>query len=1314
MSKLEPGGFISLKKLRYLEIKDCQLTAIPDEAFAGLTDLIALKIRSTSSFVVENEAFAGLTSLQTLDLAQNSIISLSKKSFCNLAQLKLLNLSRNEIESTVTIGSHECINDLHNLETLDLSYNQIWYFMINNPFVSNIIVKNNALATLEEDSLKNVVNLKLLDLSNNVIENLPLNFVSESYLLEEIILSNNSILYLPDEVFNNQSSLTTLDLSGNRLQSISSKVFSGCGMRLKKLDLSYNDLKESSIISISNNQIKELGALSMRHLWRFQADHNLLNKIDSSNFKNMMHLQVLDLSSNSIYDVDSGSFEMNTRLKAIRLDNNNISVVMNIFQDLPNLTWLNLSANSISAFDYAMVPKTIQWLDLHNNLLKSLDNRFSVEDLNLLGHLDASFNQIQEIGPQNIPNNIITLLLNDNQISQMGPYTFYKKKKKLKKVDLTLNRMENITSNALRLSSELEFNVDIEFYFGGNPIKCDCQMTWFKSINSVNGLQMFPTVADLESIYCELVYSREQSFVPLVEAESDNFLCEYKAHCFALCQCCEYDACDCEMTCPSNCTCYHDNSWAKNIAECSFSNLKGLPDRLPMDATEIFLDGNEISVVQSHTFIGRKNLKILYLNESQVRYLPNNSFNGLIALEELHLENNHITRLEGSEFNGLFRLNKLYLHKNKISFVNNFTFKELKALETLYIHGNHISIFPPWVFFQNPLLATLTLSENPWNCDCNYMKRFENWIEGFHGKILDLYYVSCSKGIRIRGNTCPSTTDTTNLQSFVEDSERNKRIILEPSTTDLILPLYVCGVYSKFGIRLFDKISQDQSIREKDMLQVLAPELEHGSHSYKICLLYRDLPTQPSYIADTIVQASGESRRTIIILSDNFLKSEWSRYNYKSGLHQAFGTFKNAYNLIVIILGNVSLRDLDPDIRHYLVPVLSYDGLKWPVFFEHYGYVQSVHNKWELTINANIQLPALEKRLHIMNRRLDRLQQGFSENEGETIEESTSYLEESWRDINVYLKRKTLNLLRKIKSLKEFGRSFDGNFFGESNSRCSSKFVGVAYTEDVSGVETRLDDLEVKLRSDLQDVDTKTRIIKDDTESRIMLTDGELKKVENMTEILEKKIFNMEINPLFRSASGQTLKRRSFAYEEIERRLSLYSDRLNDVKNAVSTLASGKLSMLIIPQQKLRITLQKNQNLIESTTQFGNELKDVEVRITIPLIDLGNRMELSKVHNLPLKVVQYRVENIFIPIPSPEKIKVGIGFGDSSWSQTEENFNSDTISVIDEGEGKFTLEQPKVSPFSEDPFDPEIIEAVVAEEDGEENESNELTFEGSL
>ena len=107
-------------------------------------------------------------------------------------------------------------------------------------------------------------------------------------------------------------------------------------------------------------------------------------------------------------------------------------------------------------------------------------------------------------------------------------------------------------------------------------------------------------------------------------------------------------------------------------------------------------------------------------------------------------------------------------------------------------------------------------------------------------------------------------------------------------------------LHSRYGVRFFQRIddleSSDKifdaflSYSAKDdafVRQVLAPELEHGSSSgvlnsshssqqYKLCLFYRDLPLQ-SYIADTIMQASEASRRTILILSENFLKSEWSR-----------------------------------------------------------------------------------------------------------------------------------------------------------------------------------------------------------------------------------------------------------------------------------------------------------------------------------------------------------------------------------------------------------------------------------------------------
>ena len=422
----------------------------------------------------------------------------------------------------------------------------------------------------------------------------------------------------------------------------------------------------------------------------------------------------------------------------------------NLFQDLADLSWLNLSSNAISVFDYAMLPRGLTWLDLHQNAIPTLGNYFSLEaEFPKLAHIDASFNRLTELGPQHVPNAVEILLLNDNQIQTLVPYTFFKKTR-LKRVDLTVNQIESIDRNALRLASELELGLGSkppEFLFGGNPIKCDCHMAWFKGINEMaassvaasagavsmtsnvvdptapasaastvqvvsNSLaQNLPRVADLESIYCQLLYSRDKTFVPLVEAATDEFLCTYKTHCFALCHCCEYDACDCEMTCPDNCTCYHDNSWSKNIAECSGADFHDLPDQLPMDATEIFLDGNNIGELKSHTFIGRKNLKALYLNHSLISSVQNHTFNGLLSLEILHLEGNSIKELQGDEFHGLKALRELYLQNNLIRSVNNVTFRDLENLEvcSYFLQQKAIILMRVMQTFLGFVAHTLTL-----------------------------------------------------------------------------------------------------------------------------------------------------------------------------------------------------------------------------------------------------------------------------------------------------------------------------------------------------------------------------------------------------------------------------------------------------------------------------------------------------------------------------------------------------------------------------------------------------------------------------
>ena len=119
-----------------------------------------------------------------------------------------------------------------------------------------------------------------------------------------------------------------------------------------------------------------------------------------------------------------------------------------------------------------------------------------------------------------------------------------------------------------------------EFYFGENPFLCDCNLEWLKTINQEENAALYPRVNDLESIECTLMRSKERSSIPIVEAKSTDFLCSYKTHCLALCHCCDFVGCDCETTCPGNCTCYHDQSWSVDIVECSSSSRvfeSGLP-----------------------------------------------------------------------------------------------------------------------------------------------------------------------------------------------------------------------------------------------------------------------------------------------------------------------------------------------------------------------------------------------------------------------------------------------------------------------------------------------------------------------------------------------------------------------------------------------------------------------------------------------------------------------------------------------------------------------------------------------------------------
>ena len=49
--------------------------------------------------------------------------------------------------------------------------------------------------------------------------------------------------------------------------------------------------------------------------------------------------------------------------------------------------------------------------------------------------------------------------------------------------------------------------------------------------------------------------------VPVSTVQPSEFICQYQTHCYALCMCCDFFACDCRMKCSDGCDCYHDTTW---------------------------------------------------------------------------------------------------------------------------------------------------------------------------------------------------------------------------------------------------------------------------------------------------------------------------------------------------------------------------------------------------------------------------------------------------------------------------------------------------------------------------------------------------------------------------------------------------------------------------------------------------------------------------------------------------------------------------------------------------------------------------------
>ena len=62
--------------------------------------------------------------------------------------------------------------------------------------------------------------------------------------------------------------------------------------------------------------------------------------------------------------------------------------------------------------------------------------------------------------------------------------------------------------------------------------------------------QMYPEIPDLAQVTCRVLNTTDPSQFfrqTLTQLDEKDFLCSYKTHCLALCLCCDFLACDCQV-----------------------------------------------------------------------------------------------------------------------------------------------------------------------------------------------------------------------------------------------------------------------------------------------------------------------------------------------------------------------------------------------------------------------------------------------------------------------------------------------------------------------------------------------------------------------------------------------------------------------------------------------------------------------------------------------------------------------------------------------------------------------------------------------
>ncbi|CAH0603337.1 unnamed protein product [Chrysodeixis includens] len=716
--------FSGLQKLRYINIQSESLDAVHENTFINLPKLERLFIQGSVNLrVLKENAFYNLPKLRRLEITKCGIDMIHMRALSLLPALSEISLSNNRISDATMIG--RAMRDLPMLSYLNLDHNLIDKLnegaFVDQPMLENLLLSHNNINLIRHGTFHRVPKLRVVDLNYNKISQIhPESFLQQSASgVEELTLIGNQIMHISEfrALLDALPRLKFLDLSDNLLQEIPRGALRG-HPSLERLHLNKNNIKfiqaEAFVampalreLHLSNNSLDDMNEgpyWNLPALKGLDLSHNYFTRLQPKLLYNLPSLRRINLSNNQLTIIDPITFMESTLLEYVNVSGNSlVSIHPATFRNLANLYELDASYNRLIEFVPGL-PRGVEKLYIQQNQITSLPMPPSPDlDLPSLRTLDISSNGIQKIphGSLKTLHNLRRFYMKRNGLRQVEVTTFsdlsqleildlsynqimavhpksFSKLTVLKQINLHGNTIENFDFMAIQDNAALS-SLD----FSKNKLKSISPNIVSRALDvetlniSSNNLIELPATLNMLSKLKVL----DASFNHIKRFDGNsinsiNTLTDFKM--------------------PNN-----------KLMELQTGSFKELKDLATID-----LDNNNIEVIHPKAITNLPNLVSIYLSRNHIIDLPDRVFANLPKLRIIELQGNRLQYISLRAFENMPLVQYLNLSNNQITSIDNSGLKQLSSLEVLDLSFNKLMRLTRASFQYMEWLVELNLDNN--------------------------------------------------------------------------------------------------------------------------------------------------------------------------------------------------------------------------------------------------------------------------------------------------------------------------------------------------------------------------------------------------------------------------------------------------------------------------------------------------------------------------------------------------------------------------------------------------------------------------